>query len=446
MKKVRVEVQTGGAELDRAVIRRLRDPLLHLVRNAVVHGIELPEQRRLAGKQEVGTLFLEASTEGNRVVVRVVDDGAGISVAAVRAKAAQLELPAANEDLSQESALIEVLTQPGFSTRDIADNLAGRGIGLDVVASGVHELGGSLQLDNLPGLGCVFTLNVPITASTGIGLIVRTANQDFGIQMNHIERILRLGADDVALIEGHKTIRLHGESVALVNLAGLIGLGTQIIDFPAKRPAVVLRIGKQKMAVVVDEIPGEQTMVIKPFGPAFSRAELFLGGAVLADNAILPILHVPALFRKAAKMPRVVVEHKTEAQVLKAATKKSVLVVDDSITMRTLVRSILQATGYDVTVAHDGLSALEELQSTGARDLIITDMQMPRLDGTGLCKAVRTSDQFRHTPIIMVTSVSEAEEKQRALEAGADAYIIKSQFEQNGFIEMVAQFTGRTVG
>lgn len=443
-KDVLVEVRAEGAEIDRAVLNRLREPFLHLVRNAVVHGIEPPDRRLEAGKRAAGKVILEARCTGSRATLRVADDGGGVDVDAVQRRALALGLLDRRRELSDED-LLDLLAYPGFSTYERADAMAGRGIGLDVVAATVRSLSGHLALDTLLGGGTIFTVDVPITTQAGAGLVVRVGSYSFGMLLHHIERIVRVGDDDFRFIEGRPVVLLEKDPVAVVTLAGLLSVEGDREALP-RRPGIVMRSGRRRLVLLVDELPGEQSMVIRPLPPAFEGAKLFLGGAIQGDGSILPVLQAPVLFDAATAL------HGSKAASVSPSARSaprreraSVLVVDDSLTIRTLVRSILEAAGYSVTVAFDGVSALDELRRMPACDLIITDLQMPRMDGYGLCAAVRASDR-PHTPIVVVTSVGQREEKQRALNAGADAYIVKNDFEQGRFLGLVAKLSAASMG
>jgi chemotaxis protein histidine kinase CheA len=437
-KEVRLEVRAAGAEVDRVVLMRLREVLLHLVRNAVVHGVESPERRRAAGKPEVGTVVLEARCEGARALLRVADDGAGIDVERVRQKARETGLAVEERELDGEE-LLALLSRPGFSTRREVDELAGRGIGMDVVVSTLRELDGQLSLEHARGQGTAFTLDVPVSTSIHQGLVVQVEEHRFGLLLPQVERALRVGPGDVAVLEKHSVVQVGGESVAVVPLAGLLGLkvrGTEAL----RRPAVVLRQGRQRLVVLVDDIPGEQRLVIKPLGPAFAGSPLVGGGAVQPDGSVLPVLHVQALFARAAG------ETYARSAAAALAPERSpqqtrVLVVDDSPTMRTLLRNVLRAAGYQVEVAQDGLAALEVLRQQ-PYSLVVTDLQMPRMDGIGVCQFIRRSSS-PHTPVILVTSLSGQESRQRAREAGVDAFMVKGEFEQSGFLELVRMLTRR---
>ncbi len=444
-KEARLLAEAGDAEIDRSVMMRLRDALGHLVRNAVTHGIEPREVRRAIGKNPTGLVKIEGHCARSRAVIRISDDGGGIDIEQVRRKALRLGILRENEALS-ESSLLDILTQPGFSTREVADGLAGRGIGLDVVAGAVRALDGHIELTTQRGVGTVFTIEVPVTAATGLGLVVNVREHSFGILLTHVERALRIDPKDIQSVFGRDTVMLDGGPVSVVPLALLVGVSAARL--PTERsPAVVLRMGKQRLIVTVDDVPGDQALVVKPLGRAFAGAHYLSGAAVQPDGSTLPVLHVPALFARATastnqSISSIPAPHKS-APIAQMAQQqqRSILVVDDSMTIRTLLRNILRTDNYDVTVAHDGKAGFDTLMGMARCDLVITDLEMPRMNGVELCRAIRVSSRA-HMPVMIVTSVGDPEEKRRALEAGADAYIIKSEFEQARFLNFVSVLSG----
>lgn len=428
-KLLRFHVRAEGAEVDRAVLTRLSDALLHLVRNAVVHGIESPERRLAAGKPREGNLTLEAWAAGTHAIIRVSDDGAGIDVERVEARARAL-------GLSPSEGLLYLLTQPGFSTRDVADELAGRGVGLDVVASLVRGLDGSLELSSERGAGTVFTVRVPIAASTAMGLVLLAGDQRFGVMLGSVERVLRPALSEIREIEGRPTLRIDDEMVAVVPLTELLGLPEDPPDQPLL-PVIVLQQARRRLAISVRDIPSEQELVVRALGKAFRSMDLFLGGAVQPDHSVVPVLSTSALFARAARSVQRAASKRSYLREQPRPTHRAhALVVDDSITMRTMLRNVLSAAGYKVVVAEDGVAALTLLESMGECHILITDLQMPHMDGIELCAQVRAR-AGAYLPIIMVTSVDDDTEKKRALAAGADAYVVKAAFEQVAFLHRV---------
>jgi two-component system chemotaxis sensor kinase CheA len=426
-KLVRFHVNADETEVDRAVLTRLSDALLHLVRNAVVHGLEAPEVRSARGKHAEGNLTLEARSAGTHALIRVADDGAGVDVEKVQAKARALGL--------EGGELLDILTHPGFSTRDAADELAGRGVGLDVVQSVVRGLNGTLELQSERGVGTVFVIRVPIAASTTMGLILELGEHRFGLMLSDVERVLRPTSREIERVEGRLAVRVGDEMVALVSLADVLG-----VDAETQRddhiPVVVIRHGRHRLALAVDDIPNEHALVVRPFSPAFRGADLFVGGAVQPDHSIVPVIATSALFARAVRVSPAALTRQLRAERQRQPSSLHALVVDDSITMRTLLRNVLHAAGYQVTVAEDGAVALSRLEAMPACHIVVTDLQMPHMDGIDLCKSIRARSGA-YVPIVMVTSVDDDDEKSRALAAGADAYVVKARFEQATFLKRV---------
>lgn len=431
-KRVRLKVNAQGIEVDRNILNKIRDPLLHLVRNAVVHGLESTEQRRRLGKPEGGTIFLEGSVEGGRATIRVSDDGAGVNIENVTARALERRLLPQAKALSDQE-LLDILTTPGFSTQNRVTELAGRGVGLDVVADRLREVDGYLALESLEGVGSCFSMNVPISSSSNLGLILSCSQHEVGLLFDHIERVIRVSPKDIRRVQNQDFVEVEGQSVLFLALSDLLSLPNTELQ-QEKQPAVVVSLGKSQMALLVDDIPGEQLMVVKALPPAFDNLTVFSGACIQPDTQVLPILNVSELFQRARGRSHRSFAIKPEDQE-QAHLSAHVLVADDSITMRTLERNILLNAGYRVTTAHDGREALDLLQSQNF-DLLVSDLEMPHLDGLGLCRAVRASE-LSDIPIVVVTSVNDDHNKQQVLLAGADAFITKREFDQNEFLECV---------
>lgn len=441
-KPARLVVNAEGAEMDRLVLMRLRDPLVHLLNNAVVHGLEDAATRAGMGKAPEGTLRIEVAARGERAVIRFMDDGGGIDVAAVQAKGVARGLVSADAHLD-DAGVLDLLTNPGFSTRETADELAGRGIGLDVVATTIRSLDGRLGLDNLPGIGCVFTIDVPVSTSTTTGCRVRVGDREFGILMKDVEKLVRLPAEDLRCVQGRTFAFIDSEPIAALPLGELIGLpGADATD--GARVAVVVKQRRDRLALLVDEVPTEETLVVKSLGPCFKGAELFLGGAVQADHRVLPLLHTPELLRRGrrgeARGARV--RGPAAGPGPAEAARRRVLAVDDSLTMRSLMRQLLEGAGYAVTLAPDGAEALARFVDAPAPfDAVVTDLEMPNVDGIELCRRLR-DEVGTQVPIVVVTAVPREEDRESAMKAGADSCIQKSRFEEGSFLALLAELTG----
>ncbi len=464
-KEVRFVTEARGAEIDRAVLMRLKEPMVHLVRNSVDHGLETPEVRRAAGKPERGTLRLEAELEAQKVTLRIADDGAGIDPAKIAAKAIEKGLLEPGQQLGPDQVL-ELILKPGFSSRSEANMLSGRGIGMDVVAQTIRDLGGSISLENRPGQGCDFLLEVPITTSTTHGLVVRVGDRHFGLSYNNIYRVMRIDEARIQTLEGSEVVEVEGDPLSMVRLSDLLDLPTEATG--GRKPALVLRLGGRRMVLCVDEITSSVEMLIKPLCAAFKDHPFLLGAAIGTDNRLLPVLDIGGIFerltegfvprrRSGAKAPEgaqgapTKVTAATKAAQEKAAPARDdgprrlrVLVVDDARSVRKLQSQVLSAHGYEVEEAADGDDALSALETRGAFDLVVTDLDMPNMDGLTLCRTMRAG-RWPITPVMMITGTSDPDIQRQALEAGVDHFFHKSDYAEERFIAAVEDLIGVAV-
>lgn len=445
-KSVTLECRDAGIEVDRLIMEKVKEPLLHMVRNAVSHGIEYPEQRLRVGKPDSGLITLSTELNGDLIYIHIQDDGCGINRQAIYQKALERGLIKHQDELTDQR-IIELICMPGFSTADSTSQLAGRGVGMDVVASMITELGGNLSLKTSDQQGTTFTLRIPSSLATTQGLMLQVGDSRYGIMLDLVERIVRRPLEQLDIVEGKKVLYLDDTPIAVASLAGVL---EQSYCEPTQQkqyyPIVILRTASHRLSLIVDDIPGEIPMIVKPLGPQYEHIKLYAGGAILSDGQVLPVL-------EARHIVNLVMENngyrmlETQAgenlhvdQASEQETSKTILVVDDSITTRTLERNILEAAGYHVLVATDGVEAMDLLTLEDNIAMVVTDMEMPRMGGIELCKRIRTS-RYSDVPIVMVTSVGAESEKQKGLEAGADAYIIKGNFQQDHFLATVRRFT-----
>ena len=430
-KEVDLIIVGGEVELDRSVLEGLKDPLRHLVRNAVDHGAEAPEERRAAGKPSRMRLTVAAAVRGAEVEVVVADDGRGLNLSALRQQVRKKGLPEPADDRE----LAHVIFQPGFSTSRFITDVSGRGVGLDVVKSRVESLHGSVDLSFTPGGGTRFTLSVPLTLTTLRVLLVGAGGQTFAVAAANAQKLVRADAGQVRSVEGRQMLALGGTPVPLASLAETLGLRSAAAP-GGKAPVVVLAAGDKRTAFVVDEFQAEQEVVIKSLGARIRRTRFVSAATILPSGKIALVLNTPNLLRKALQRPSGPALASSERAERPA--KKRILVVDDSLTTRALEKSILEAAGYDVTAAADGAAAWQLLQERGA-DLIVSDVDMPRMDGFGLTEAVRGSPRFRELPVVLVTARESEADQARGVAVGADAYLGKSAFDQKNLLETIAQ-------
>lgn len=436
-KDVDLAISGGEVELDRRIIEALGEPLLHLIRNALDHGLEPPAAREAAGKPARGRLAIRASARGNRVVLEVEDDGAGMDPTTIRETAVRKGIlkPEAAEALSHAEAL-DLIFLPGFSTSRLITDVSGRGIGMEVVRRVIERLRGSVAVESTPGRGTRVILDLPFSLAMLPVLFVRTGGVTYAIPAGAVERVVRLQPDDLQSLEGRQATRLEGETIPLVDLAALLGA-------PAERKggaavsAVLLRAGTRRVGFFVDEVLDGAEVVQKDLGGFLKQVESVAGATVLGSGEVALILDPAHLIRAARGAPGMPRESPKEA--VQASAR--LLLVEDSLIARDLERTILESAGYEVDVALDGIDALERLR-TGSYDLIVTDIEMPRMDGFGLLERIRSQERTRELPVVVVTNRERSEDKRRGMELGADAYILKSSFDQSSLLDTIRQLIG----
>jgi two-component system chemotaxis sensor kinase CheA len=432
-KEARLELVGEGTEADRSVLEAIAGALTHLVRNAVDHGLEGPGERVAAGKPAAGTVSLRAREERNTLVLEVADDGAGIDVDAVRRRGVELGLVSAEQ---ASAAGLDLVFRAGFSTAGRITELSGRGVGLDAVRATVEALQGTVALATEPGRGTTFTLTLPLTLATTRCLVLRAAGRTMALPLATVSRVARVADTDLGRSGGRAALRGPGAPVALAGLAEVLGL-TPPGDAAAgtggpARLAVISATGGAAAGVLVEEIRGEEEIVVATLPPPLRRVRFTAGATVLGTGEVVPVLHAGEVFRAA-------LGHRPAAPGAAGAgdaavaepdeRPKVVVVADDSVTTRTLERVILESAGYQVRTAADGAEALALVQAGGC-DAVVSDVQMPVLDGFALCERLRADTRFRDLPFVLVTALGSRAEREQGVAVGADAYIVKGEFDQ----------------
>lgn len=437
-KEVALDIRGGEIEVDRRILEEMKDPLIHLARNCIDHGIERPGEREGKNKERHGTVTISVAPRDNKVEVVVVDDGAGIGIARVRAAVQKLGLvpPEKMAELSDGDLLLYVF-QSGVSTSPIITEISGRGLGLAIVREKVEKLGGTISLESQPDAGTTFRILLPLTVATFRGILVRSGEQAFVLPTTHVERVVRLKMEEIKTVENRETIHFDGRAVSLARLGDVLQLPAKKQDqeHSGRFPAVVLAVGDRRIAFLVDEIMNEQEVLLKNLGPQLSRVRNFSGATVLGSGRVVPILNVPDLMKSAVTFIPPSAGAKPEALEEKAK-RESVLVVEDSITSRTLLKNILESAGYDVATAVDGIDAFTRLRSEDF-DLVVSDVDMPRMNGFDLTAKIRADKKFSEMPIVLVTALQSREDRERGIDVGANAYIVKSSFDQSNLLEVI---------
>ncbi|MFL5356739.1 response regulator [Archangium sp.] len=432
-KDVELVLAGGDVRIDRRIVDVLKDPLQHLVRNALDHGIEATAARVAAGKSPRGALSVRVEPRGTRLAVVVEDDGGGLSPENVRATAVRrgllVEAEAAKLTDMQAARLV---FEPGFSTREQVTETSGRGVGLDVVQSTATRLQGAVDISFEKGQGTRFTIDLPLILAGALGLLVRSGTAVVAIPSDSVERVLRLAPSDVGPVAGHVVADVDGEQLPFHALSLAIGMPRLPLAIESGKPqtAMVLALGGVRAVFAIDAVVGQQEIVVRSLGRHLQSVSHLAGAAVLDDGSVVPVLNAPELLRAAAT-----------PVVLRAATevrRSHILVCDDALTTRFAMKSMLEIAGYSVVTAGDGEEALGILERTPCQ-LVVSDWQMPRLDGIGLTRRIRAHPKLSHIPVILCTSLDSPQERAAGLEAGADGYVIKREVQRGKLLDLVRQ-------
>jgi chemosensory pili system protein ChpA (sensor histidine kinase/response regulator) len=429
----------GEVMLDDHVVNDLINPLTHLLRNAVDHGLEEPETRRLIGKPDAGEITLSFAREGNHIVVRCADDGAGLDLPRIRTTAVERGLIPHDAELA-DAEVARLILLPGFSTRAAVSEVSGRGVGMDVVNAAVQKLKSTIDIATEPGKGCRFTLRLPMTMGTAHCLVVRAGGEIAAIPTDILDRAVYQGAMNVERQGERHVYREERESLEIHDLAHLLGsVGERSLGEPEDdRSVIVVKDADGKTAVVVDQLLSGRDLVIKSLGRHLARAPGVVGASVLGDGRVLPVLDMHALLRMqtgAAEPARPYLVHGQKAAARAARTTADILVVDDSLTVRKTLQLLLGGEGYDVHTAKDGVEAIEYVAKKLPAALLV-DLEMPRMNGLELTSRLRANERTRALPIIMVTSRSSEKHRQQAQLAGVDFYLTKPYRDEDLLVQL----------
>jgi chemosensory pili system protein ChpA (sensor histidine kinase/response regulator) len=417
-KQAQLVLEGTHGELDRNVLDRMVAPLEHMLRNSVAHGLEAPEQRRAAGKSEDGTITLKLRREGSEIVLEVADDGVGLDREAIRRRGEQRGLIAPGEVLG-DSELDDLIFASGFSTSEQVSQLSGRGVGMDVVRNEVRQLGGSVDIHSVRGQGVTFTLRLPQTLAVTQAVFVRIGETTFAVPVASVSGIGRIARTRYESGEG--AYHYAGEEYAVYDLGSLVGQVAANADGAAQVPLLLVRAGDLRAAVAIDQVLGNREIVVKPVGLQIASVPGIYGATITGDGRVVVILDVAPLVRRHLTQPaRPVIEAPAETQRIAPL----VMVVDDSLTMRKVTGRVLERHNLEVVVARDGVEALEKLEER-VPDLMLLDIEMPRMDGYELATAMRADERFKAVPIVMITSRSGEKHRQRAFEIGVQRYLGK---------------------
>ncbi|BAQ79044.1 MULTISPECIES: hybrid sensor histidine kinase/response regulator [unclassified Pseudomonas] len=442
-KQVRLEIEGEKTQVDRDVLEKLEAPLTHLLRNAVDHGIELPEQRLLAGKPAEGVIRLRASHQAGLLVLELGDDGNGVDLERLRQSIVERQLsPAQTAAQLSEEELLTFLFLPGFSLRDKVTEVSGRGVGLDAVQHMVRQLRGAVLLEQTSGQGSRFHLEVPLTLSVVRSLVVEVGDEAYAFPLAHIERMCDLQPEEIVQVEGRQHFWHEGRHVGLVAASQLLQRPATPSSAPTLK-VVVIRERDSVYGIAVERFIGERTLVVLPLDDRLGKIQDISAGALLDDGRVALIVDVEDMLRSVDKLlntgrlERIAGNHSLHAQ----AARKRILVVDDSLTVRELQRKLLINRGYDVAVAVDGMDGWNALRSESF-DLLITDIDMPRMDGIELVTLLRRDNRLQSLPVMVVSYKDREEDRRRGLDAGADYYLAKASFHDDALLDAVVELIG----
>ena len=435
-KEINLIIEGGDTKADKRVLEEMKDPLMHILRNAIDHGIETPQERDRSGKPPTATLRLRGYQLGSRISIEVSDDGRGLDVESIKQTALRRGV-CSSEQLSAMTPeqIQSLIFAPGFSTRTSVSEISGRGVGLDVVRANVERLKGAIEVESSPGQGCKFSLKLNTTLATTHVLVVEVNRTAYAIPIEFVQTMMLLSRQEIFALEGRQTITLNEQPVSVVWLADLLELpvsvpsSPQAADATAKAlPCMILQVGSERLGLLVDAFLDEQDVVLKPQSRLLKRVRNVFGATILGTGDVCIILNPQDMIKSvrghaAATTP-----------IVESKTKTSILLVEDSIIIRTQLKRLLEGAGYQVTVAVDGLDGFNKLKM-GTFDAVVSDVEMPNLSGLELTAKVRQYSEYSELPIILVTTLASDEDKRRGAEAGANAYLTKGSFDQKLLID-----------
>ncbi|MDM7858646.1 hybrid sensor histidine kinase/response regulator [Thiopseudomonas acetoxidans] len=439
-KQVSSQISGEHIELDRSIIEQLSEPLVHLLRNAMDHGIEEPQTRLDQGKPAAGLLKLSAWQDGGWVVIELSDDGAGLSLEKIRQKLAKQQLSADEIANMGEQELFNQVFLPGFTTASMITEISGRGVGLDVVKRKVvDDLQGLIEVRSQEGKGTSFTLRLPLSLAMLRVLLVETAGHMLGFSAQYVVELTRITPEQILEVADRNVFVLRNEFVPIFELHQLIGL-PNLTNTPGQISKnlllLVVRVQHEKIALVIDRLVDEHDLIINTLPEHLAHNPLVSGMVNHGYQQLVSLIHVPRLLELARKK-----HQKTADNSIKSITQQHLLVVDDSLNTREIERDVLEAWGYQVTLAEDGLDGLNKARN-GDFDAIITDVEMPFMDGFTLTTHLREHERYKNRPIIIITSREKDSDRRRGIEVGADAYIVKGSFDQNNLVDTIRALLG----
>jgi chemosensory pili system protein ChpA (sensor histidine kinase/response regulator) len=447
-KLIDLVLEGEDTELDKTVLDQLADPLLHLLRNAVDHGIEPPALRRVLGKPERGAIHLHAYYEGDQVIIRISDDGAGLEPEILRSAAISGGyISEANAPQISDDELYSLVFLPGFSTAGEVSEVSGRGVGLDIVRTNIHKMKGTVTLDSTPGEGVTFTIRLPMTLAITRALLVRAHNETFAMPLDAVTQIVRVEREEIEHIGQEPVIRVGEQIYPVFHLGEVLNLKQPADDTGGHLPVLILHAGAKQIALVVDQLVAGREIVVKPLGNHLRRIHAITGATLMGDGSVVLILNPNEIATKPAHSGARDRPH-LQPSAARARQVLTVMVVDDSVSVRRVVANLIKNAGWLPVTARDGLEALEVIhRSIQLPDLILADIEMPRMDGYELMSSLKGQDAYRDIPLVILTSRAGDKHRRKAMDLGASGYVVKPYQDETllGLIRRLVQESRRAI-
>jgi len=444
-KEAQLSIEGGETTADKRILEEIKDPLMHMIRNAIDHGIEPPEERERLGKSSTGVISLKAYQTASNVIIELSDDGRGMDLEAIKSNALRAKLCTAEElEAMTPADILALILMSGFSTSTFVSDVSGRGVGLDVVRANVEGLKGSIRIESTVGAGSAFTVQLPITLATVRVLIVEVEGRKYAVPVEHVQSTRLVPRHEIFTLEGHGTTVLDDRPVSLLRLADLLELEENVPrqetgpeDKTTVVPCVFISSGEDRAGLLVDELIDEQEIVLKPQSTLLRRVKNTSGATILGTGEVCMVLNAQDLLKSVRKRET---HSRARLPIEEIERTKVILMAEDSLTTRTQMKRILEGAGYEVVTAVDGLDAFDKI---GARpfDALVTDIMMPNMDGLTLTQKLRADAKYRELPIILVTTLSSDEDRKKGLDVGASAYITKPAFDQKVFLDTLRRLT-----
>ena len=441
-KQVELVLEGEKTTVDKQIIEEIKDPLMHLIRNAIDHGIESPEERELLGKPATATIQIKASKTASNVIIEISDDGRGLDINLIKETAIKRKLCRQDElDLMSDQQVYDLIFLPGFSTRTFITEISGRGVGLDVVRTNIKRLKGNIKVNSNPGEGCQFSLQLGTTLSTANVMLLEVANIIYALPLEYLYMSLLVAPQQISFLEVRQIVQLEKQAIPIIELGTVLNIDqvNRICSLrkrqnkaEQKRPFVIIKIGREYLGLLVDDLLHIEEVILKPQSTIVEGVSNISGATILGNGEVCMILNPPDIIKLGQQFSTQ--SKVTSSEDSETVIKPVILLVEDSIAVRTQEKRILEKAGYEVITAVDGLDGLKKLKAHQV-DGIISDVEMPNLTGLEFTEEVRKNSDYRELPLILITSLASEEDKKRGADAGANAYIVKDQFNQGMLLE-----------